>query len=170
MINIVLYQIEKPANLGNIIRTASSLGSKVHIIKPLSFSLENNEVKRAGMDYINLCDITFYDSLEEFLSIHKSDNMYFITRYGKKPYTYADFSSITEDYYLVFGKESTGLPYDLLKQNYSKCLRIPMRPEARSLNLSNCVAIVCYEVASQQNFFSLATYETIKGNNFINKR
>lgn len=167
MINIVLYQPEKPANTGNIIRTASSLGAKVHIIKPLGFSLEEKEFKRAGMDYISLCDIYFYESLDEFLLLHEDDNIYFITRYGKKIYSQADFSSKTEDKYIMFGKESSGLPYDLLKKHLDKCLRIPMRPEARSLNLSNCVAIVSYEIARQEEFFSLATYETIKGMDFL---
>lgn len=168
MIHIVLYQPEIPYNTGNIIRTASSLGAKVHIIKPFNFSLEEKDLKRAAMDYINLCDIYQYESLEEFLSSHEDDEIYFITRYGKKAYSKADFSDPFKDYYIMFGRESSGLPYDLLKKNFDHCLRIPMRPEARSLNLSNCVAIVAYEIVSQQNFFSLASFETIKGNDFIN--
>ncbi len=167
MINIVLFQPEKPSNTGNIIRTASSIGAKVHIIKPLSFSFDDKELKRASMDYINFCEIIFYENLDEFFTKHKLDKIYFITRYGKNIYSDKDFSSPYEDYYVMFGKESSGLPYDLLKNNQNQCLRIPMKPEARSLNLANCVAIVCYEIARQQDYFSLSTYETIKGMNFI---
>ncbi len=167
MINIVLFQPEKPANTGNIIRSAASLGAKVHIIKPLGFNLDEKEFKRAGMDYISLCDIKFYDSLEEFLNLYSDEEIYFITRYGQKTYSSVDFSDVLKDKFIMFGKESSGLPYDLLKKHFDKCLRIPMRPEARSLNLANCVAIVSYEIARQEGFFSLASFETIKGMNFI---
>lgn len=167
MINIVLYQPEIPYNTGNIIRTAASLKAKVHIIKPMSFSMDEKELKRASMDYINLCSISFYESLEEFMSLHEDDNIFFITRYGEKIYSEADLSSIYDDYYFMFGKESKGLPYDLLKANKEKCLRIPMAPEARSLNLSNSVAIVAYEASRQQKFFSLASFESIKGQDFL---
>lgn len=167
MINIVLYQPEKPSNTGNIIRTASSLGAKVHIIKPFSFSFEDKELKRASMDYINLCDVIIYESLDEFLKKHQDDIIYFITRYGQNTYSSVDFSSPYEDYYIMFGKESSGLPYELLTKHQDRCLRVPMRPEARSLNLANTVAIVSYEIARQQDFFSLATFETIKGMDYL---
>ena len=167
MINVVLYQPEIPSNTGNIIRTCSALNAKLHLIKPLGFSLEEKELKRASMDYIDLSDITIYESFEEFLILHENDNIYLISRYAQKTYADVDFKDASKDVYLIFGKESSGLPYDFLKKHFSKALRIPMKPEARSLNLSNCVALVSYEVSRQQNFFSLSTYEAIKGKDFI---
>ena len=169
MIHVVLYQPEIPSNTGNIIRTCSALNAKLHLIKPLGFSLEEKELKRASMDYINLSDITIYESFDDFLFLHEDDNIYLISRYAQKTYADVKFSSIKNDVYLIFGKESSGLPYDFLKKHFDKTLRIPMKPEARSLNLSNCVALVSYEVARQAGFFSLSTYEAIKGKDFINE-
>ena len=167
MIHVVLYQPEIPSNTGNIIRTCSALNAKLHLIKPLGFSLEEKELKRASMDYINLSDITIYEDFDEFLFLHEEDNIYLISRYADKPYSDIDFSSVTEDVYLIFGKESAGLPYDFLRKHEDRLLRIPMKPEARSLNLSNSVAIISYEVARQQGFFGLSTYEAIKGKDFL---
>ncbi len=167
MINIVLYQPEIPSNTGNIIRTCAAINAKLHLIKPLGFSLDEKDLKRASMDYINLSDIIIYESFEDFLFLHEDDNIFLITRYASNPYSNVDFSNISDDIYLVFGKESSGLPHDFLAKHKDKLLRIPMMPEARSLNLSNSVAIVSYEVARQQNFFGLSTYEAIKGKNFL---
>lgn len=167
MIHIVLYQPEIPSNTGNIIRTCSALNAKLHIIKPIGFSLEEKELKRASMDYINLSDITFYENFEEFLFLHEDDNLFMITRYANKTYADEDFSDVSKDVYFLFGKESSGLPYDFLRKHNDKLLRIPMTPEARSLNLSNSVAIVGFEAARQQNFFGLSTFEAIKGYDFL---
>lgn len=167
MINIVLYQPEIPANTGNIIRSASSLGAKVHIIKPISFSLEDKDFKRSSMDYADSCDIRFYESLDDFFQKNDTEEIYFITRYGQNIYSHADFSNKFKNIFIMFGKESSGLPHDLLRKNKNRCLRIPMRPEARSLNLSNSVAIIAYEIARQQDFFTLASFETIKGMDFL---
>lgn len=167
MIHIVLYQPEIPSNTGNIIRTCSALNAKLHLIKPLGFSLEEKELKRASMDYINLSDITIYENFEEFLFLHENDTLYMITRYAQKTYADVDFSNKTEDIYFLFGKESSGLPYDFLRKHEDKLLRIPMKPEARSLNISNSVAIIAYEASRQQDFFGLSTFEAIKGFDFL---
>ncbi len=169
MLNIVLFQPEIPSNTGNIIRTCASIGAKLHLIKPLGFVLDDKELKRASMDYIKLSDITIYDDFNDFLFLHQNDKMFLISRYGKKVYSDANFKDISEDIYLVFGKESSGLPHSFLKENEKDVYRIPMKPEARSLNLSNSVSIVAYECMRQQNFYNLSTFEAIKGMDFINE-
>lgn len=162
MINIILYQCEKPANLGNIMRTIAATKAKLHIIGPLSFSLDDDALLRAGMDYICNNDYIYYSSLDDFMKIHGDKNIYCITRYGDKPPSIIDFSKVYEDYFIMFGKESTGLPIQILKRKLENCLRLPMASEARSLNLANCVAIVVYEVLRQQNYYGLSTEEVLK--------
>lgn len=169
MINIVLYQPEIPQNTGNIIRTAMAIGARLHLIKPLGFSLEEKSLLRASMDYIDEVEIVQYENVEEFYLKNPNADIYYVTRYSNKIYSSFDFSKITHDYYLMFGKESSGIPHELLRKNPDKLLRIPMTINARSLNLSNSVAIVCYEVLRQQEYFSLATFETIKGENFLDE-
>ena len=149
-------------------RTCAATSTKLFVIGPLSFELNDKSLKRAGMDYIN--ELTIQDtkkvsSIEEF----KNKNIFYITRYSENIYTSANFSNIVEDTYLMFGRESTGIPHDILRANLSKTLRIPMSASARSLNLSNSVAIVLYEVLRQQKFYGLATKEEIKGNDFLIK-
>lgn len=167
MVGVILYQIEKPANLGNIFRTAEALGIKLFIIGPLTFDMNSKEFKRAGMDYINSVSFKYYENLDEFKKDFKGKTIYYVTRYADKTYSSFDYSSLEENIYFMFGKESTGIPKDLLKENFDKCIRIPMTPSSRSLNLSNSVAIVLYEAFRQRNFFGLATKEVLKGEDFL---
>ena len=167
MIHIVLYRPEKPANTGNIMRTCVAINAHLHIIGPITFSIDSKDLKRVGMDYIDDLKLTYYDSLEDFISKHHNVDISYISRYGDKVYSSYDYSSKGKDYYLMFGRESTGIPHDLLRENIEKVFRIPMVPGARSLNLSNCVALVAYEVLRQQNFADLATSECIKGEDFL---
>lgn len=169
MIHIVLYQPEKPQNTGNIMRTCMAIKATLHIIGPISFSLSNKDLKRAGMDYIYDLKLFYYDSYEDFTNKNQDsiNNTYYVTRYSNRVYSSFDFSNQCLDYYLMFGRESTGIPHVILKQHQDKLLRIPMVADARSLNLSNCVAIIAYEVLRQQNFANLSTFEAIKGENFL---
>lgn len=167
MLNIVLYQPEIAANCGNIVRTCASIGATLHLIHPLGFSLDEKAFQRAGMDYILDCKIVEYQSLEEFNQKNKNPRIFYVTRYGTRIYTEIEADNPVEDYLLMFGKESSGIPYDVLKDHLDDCYRIPMRANARSLNLSNCVALVSYEVMRQQEFFDLASEETFKGADFL---
>ena len=167
MLNIVLYRPEKPQNTGNIMRTCVAIHAVLHIIGPLTFSIDSKDLKRVGMDYIDDLKMFYYPTYEDFLKQHNNDNVYYVTRYSKKVYSTFDFSDSVKDIYVMFGRESTGIPHDILRSNEDKLLRIPMVPEARSLNLSNCVAIVAYEILRQQKFIGLSTSEAIKGEDFL---
>lgn len=167
MINIVLFQPEIPQNTGNIIRTAMAIGAKLHLIKPLGFSLEDKSMLRASMDYINEVDIKIYENYQDFLLKNPNIDIYFVTRYSNQVYSEFDLSDPARDYYFMFGKESTGIPHDILRENINHIMRIPMMINARSLNLSNCVASVVFEALRQQDFYNLSTFETIKGENFL---
>ena len=167
MINIILYQPEIPSNTGNILRTSAATGSLVHIIGPTQFTLNDESLKRAGMDYIDMDHIFFYESYEDFLKVHGDKKIHYITRYGHKPCDSFDFSDVSEDYYVMFGKESSGIPRELLADNLDRCIRLPMKPNARSLNLSNCVAIVTYEILRQQKYYGLSSDEAIKGDTYL---
>lgn len=167
MVGIILYRPEKPGNVGNIIRTCMASEAKLFIIGPLTFSLTEKELQRAGMDYIKESDFVIYKDYDEFLKDFSDKNIYYVTRYSNKVYSSFDYSNIEEDIYFMFGRESTGIPHDILKENIDKTCRIPMTISARSLNLSNCVALVLYECLRQRKFYGLATYETIKGENFL---
>ncbi len=167
MINVVLYRPEKPQNTGNIMRTCVAFNIHLHIIGPLTFSLDEKALKRAGLDYIEDLRLSYYDSLEDFLETHFEENIYYITRYGQKCPNQIDFSHVSNDIFVMFGRESTGIPHDLLWRNFPHCIRVPMVPSARSLNLSNTVAIITYEILRQQNYFGLSTYEAIKGEDFL---
>ena len=167
MNHIVLFEPEIPQNTGNIIRTGASFNCKVHIIKPMGFSFDEKALKRASMDYINLSEIFFHDSLDDFIKDIDINDLHILTRYGKKPISSANIKDVTKDYYFLFGRESSGLPRDFLLKHPSNLYRIPMRPEARSLNLANTVAIALYEAIKQQDYFSLATQEEIKGSDFL---
>lgn len=166
MINIVLYEPEIPQNTGNIMRTCVGAGAKLHLIKPLGFSLDEKSIKRSGANYIDKLNYEVYENYEEFISKNKGIYYYF-TRYGKKPHSSFDYSNTNENIYLIFGKESSGIPKDILKNNLDKCMRIPMTKDIRSLNLSNCVAIVVYEVLRQQNYIGLLKTEPHKGANYL---
>ena len=167
MINIILYQPEIPSNTGNILRTSAATGSLVHIIGPTQFTLNDASLKRAGMDYIDMDHIFYYESYEDFLKVHGDKKIHYITRYGHKPCDSFDFSDVSEDYYVMFGMESSGIPRELLADNLDRCIRLPMKPNARSLNLSNCVAIVTYEILRQQKYYGLSSDEAIKGHTYL---
>ena len=168
MIHIVLYRPEKPQNTGNIMRTCVAINATLDIIGPLSFSLDEKSLKRAGMDYIDSLKWNFFNDYEEYLKEYPNANTYYVTRYSNKAYSQFDFTKDEyKDIFLMFGRESTGIPHDILRENKDRLLRIPMVPEARSLNLSNSVAIVVYEVLRQLKYPNLSTSEAIKGEDFL---
>ena len=167
MIHVVLYRPEKPQNTGNIMRTCVAIHACLHIIGPLSFSIESKDLKRVGMDYIDDLKMFYYPTLEDFEKAFPNENIYYITRYADKVYSTFDFSDPVRDIFVMFGRESTGIPHEVLRKHSDRLLRLPMVPEARSLNLSNCVAIIVYEILRQQNFPNLATSEAIKGEDFL---
>lgn len=166
MINIVLFEPEIPQNTGNIMRTCAGTYTKLHLIKPLGFSLDDKYLKRSGVNYIENCNYKVYEDYEDFLSKNKGD-FYYLTRYGKKTYSDVNFSDTNKDIYLVFGKESTGIDKKILKENLDKCFRIPTNDKIRALNLSNCVALVLFEVLRQQDFPKLSKVEIQKGEDYL---
>ena len=151
-INIVLLEPEIPQNTGNIARTCAAIGADLHLIRPLGFSVDDKYLKRAGLDYWNLLTVSYYDSIEEFLITAGSKQVVYVTT--KADIVYSDFK-YEESCYLVFGKETKGLPEELLAKNHNSCVRIPMVNDARSLNLSNSAAIIAYEVHRQLGFKGL---------------
>lgn len=151
-LNVVLYQPEIPQNTGNVVRTCAALGVKLHLIKPLGFSVADKHLKRAGLDYWHMVEIVYYDSLEEFLNTYPNGNHVFFTKKASKSYDQADYSGRV---FLIFGRETTGLPDNILMKHKKKCFRIPMQAEARSLNLSNAVAIASYEAFRRHGFKKL---------------
>jgi tRNA (cytidine/uridine-2'-O-)-methyltransferase len=151
-LNVVLYQPKIPQNTGNIARTCAAVGAKLHLIRPLGFSVRDRHLKRAGLDYWHMVDIVYHDSIEDFLQTNNQANLNFITKNASKTYENIEFS---DEVFLIFGKETAGLPEGLLKKNWERCYRIPMKTDARSLNLSNAVAIVVYEAYRQKGFQSL---------------
>ena len=166
MIHIVLYEPEIPGNTGNIMRTCVATGTKLHLIEPLGFSLDESHLRRSGVNYIDKLEYNVYKNFDEFKEKNKGTYYYF-TRYGHKPHTSFDYSNKEEEIYLIFGKESTGIPKELLREDLDHCMRIPMSDNVRSLNLSNCAAIVVYEVLRQQNYRDLLFDEPHKDKDFI---
>lgn len=166
MINIVLYEPEIPQNTGNIMRTCAGTYAKLHLIKPLGFSMDESAIKRSGVNYIDHCDYTIYENWEDFISKNEGE-FYFYTRYGTKTHSEYDYSDTSKNIYLVFGKESTGISKDILKQHLDRCARIPTNDNIRALNLSNCVALVLFEVLRQQDYPNLLRYEPFKGKNYL---
>src|SRR5574344_479940 len=167
MLNIVLYEPEIPANTGNIMRTCAATNTKLHLIEPLGFSLDEKSVKRCGANYIDKVEYETYKNWDEFLNKNNGE-MYFFTRYGHKPHTSFDYSDKNKNIYLIFGKESTGIPKEILRPYIDNCMRIPMSDKVRALNLSNCCAIVVYEVLRQRNYDGLLFDEPFKDKDFIN--
>ena len=155
MLHIVLVEPEIPQNCGNIARTCAATGCALHLIRPLGFDISEKAVKRAGLDYWHLVDVREYENLADFFSKNDVQKMYCLSTKAPRCYTQAD---LTGDCYLFFGKETKGLPEDFLEQHRESCVRIPMRAEARSLNLSNSVAIAVYEALRQQDFPDLQDY------------
>ena len=168
MLNVVLYEPEIPQNTGNIMRTCVATNTKLHLIKPLGFSLDEKSIKRSGANYITECDYTLYENWNDFLD-KNNGTFYFLTRYGHKPHSAFDYSNKNENIYLVFGKESTGIPKEILKEHLNTCIRIPMTDKVRALNVSNTVAIMVYEVLRQQNYGELLFDEPFKGADYLEK-
>ena len=151
-LNIVLFEPEIPANTGNIGRTCVATGTRLHLIEPLGFRLNEKSIKRAGMDYWEHLDVTRYINFDEFLEKNPGAKIYMATTKGQHVYTEVNYEP---DCYIMFGKESAGIPEEILVKNPDTCIRIPMLSEIRSLNLSNSVAVVLYEALRQNNFESM---------------
>lgn len=154
MLNIVLHEPEMPANTGNIGRTCVAAGLRLHLIEPMGFHINDKMIKRAGLDYWDKLDVTIYDDYNDFLAKNPEAKIYMATTKSKQKYTDVRFE---KDAYIMFGKESAGIPEEILLDNKENCIRIPMMPNERSLNLSNSVAIVAYEALRQQGFDGLET-------------
>lgn len=167
-INLVLYQPEIPQNTGNIMRTCLATNTKLHLIEPLGFQLDEKSVKRSGANYVKDVNYVLYKDFNEFLEKNKGE-IYYLTRYGlNTPYT-LDVKDKDKDYYFVLGKESTGIPKELLQENLDRCIRLPMTDKVRALNVSNVAAIIVYEALRQQDFHDLSMYEpeNLKGKNYL---
>ena len=151
-IHIVLHQPEIPQNTGNIARTCAATGASLHLIRPMGFEVDDKKLKRAGLDYWDKLDITYYDGLDDFYAKHEGATVYYFSTKAPKCYTQITYP---DEVFIMFGKESAGLPEELLFANPSHCVRIPMRETLRSLNLSNSVAIAVYEILRQGDFAAL---------------
>ncbi len=151
-INIVLHCPEIPQNTGNIARTCAATGARLHLIRPLGFEIDDKKLKRAGLDYWDKLDITYYENEQAFFQAHAEDRIYYFSTKAPRAYTQVSYEG---DVYLMFGRETKGLPEELLRKNEKTCVRIPMREGLRSLNLSNSVAIAVYEVLRQWEFGDL---------------
>ena len=158
--HIVLYQPEIPQNTGNIARTCAATGSMLHLIKPLGFELSDKYLQRAGLDYWHMMQYRVYENFEELMAAYPNARMHFLSTKAPQGYTSVEYGS---DDFLVFGCDTRGLPETLLSRVYDRCVRIPMIPRARSLNLSNSVAIVLYEALRQQGFDSLQAEGSLTG-------
>lgn len=153
-INIVMVEPEIPQNTGNVARTCAATGARLHIVKPMGFDIDDKRLKRAGLDYWHYLDITYYDGLEDFFSKNDGAFFYFTTK-GRKTHSEVAYP---DNCYLLFGKETKGLPEELLIKNPERCVRIPMQGEIRSLNLSNSVAIAVYEALRQWDYPKLSNF------------
>jgi len=154
-LHVVLFQPEIPANTGNIARTCLATNTSLHLIHPLGFSTDNKMLKRAGLDYWKHVTIHEYESIEQLYETHQEGIFYYIENYGTKYYTDYDYSNTREELFFVFGRETNGIPRDLIKGKEDHCLRIHMTDKVRSINLSNAAAVVIYEVLRQQGFQQL---------------
>ena len=165
MLNVVLVEPEIPQNCGNIARTCAATGCRLHLIRPLGFDISEKAVKRAGLDYWNLVEVLDYENLEEFFSKNKVERMWCLSTKAPRCYTEAEYR---EGDYLFFGKETNGLPEPFLEAHRESCVRIPMRQEARSLNLSNAVAITVYEALRQLSFPQLKDFGKMRSDGSSN--
>lgn len=161
MIHIVLYEPEIPQNTGNISRTCAVTGCHLHLIEPMGFDITEKSIKRAGLDYWKYLTVSTYKNWSDFKSKNEGE-FFFCSTKGKKCHSKVEYPK-DKDIYLVFGKESRGLPENLLEQNYERCIRIPMLGFVRSLNLSNAVAVVCYEVLRQLDYPQLTSLGELTG-------
>lgn len=169
MNNIVLFEPEIPQNTGNIMRTCVATNTKLHLIKPLGFVLDDAHLKRSGVNYIDKLEYEVYENFEDFKSKNPGTYYYF-TRYGRKPHTSFDYSNKNNDnLYFIFGKESTGIPVEILKEDLDHCMRITMTDKVRALNVSNSVAIVIYEALRQQDYNDLLREEPHKGADYLER-
>ena len=168
MINVVLYEPEIPQSTGNIMRTCVATNSHLHLIKPLGFKLDDAHMKRSAVNYIENLNYTVYENWEDFKS-KNNGTFYYLTRYGHKPHSTFDYTNKDENIYLVFGKESTGIPKEILKNDLEHCMRIPMTDKVRALNVSNSVAIMVYEVLRQQDYRDLLRDEPFKGKDYLER-
>ena len=159
MIDIVLVEPEIPQNCGNIARTCAATGARLHLIEPLGFDISDRAVKRAGLDYWHLVEVHVYPAIEDFFAQYGDDNIWLATTKAPRSYAQAD---LTGDVKLIFGKETAGLPEALRRKYRDRCIRIPIRAQARSLNLSNSAAILCFEALRQQGFPGLKEYGIMK--------
>ena len=153
-INIVLLEPQIPQNTGNIARTCAATGASLHLIRPMGFEVDDKKLKRAGLDYWHQLDITYYDGIEDFKAKNPDAVIYYFSTKAQNLYTETDYP---EKVYLMFGREDAGLPEELLYENGERCVRMPMRENLRSLNLSNTVAIAVYEVLRQRGFEGMQT-------------
>ena len=154
-LNLVLVEPRIPQNTGNIARTCAATGARLHLVEPMGFSVDSAKLKRAGLDYWQYLDITYYPSLPEFLRRTQGEELFFFTTKGRKVYSQQKFPSPA---WLVFGREDAGLPEELLMEHPRHCLRLPMRQGLRSLNLSNTVAVAAYEVLRQWDYPELQNF------------
>ena len=172
-LNVVLYQPEIPQNTGNIMRTCVATNTILHLIEPLGFSLEEKEIRRSGANYVKDVKYIRYKSYQEFLEknnlVEDRSNVFYLSRYGIKSIHHMNVSNVDKDYYFVLGKESTGIPKEILQDNLDKCIRLPMTDKVRALNVSNVAAIIVYEALRQQDFPGLSEFEPekYKGKNFL---
>ena len=161
MLNIVLVEPEIPQNCGNIARTCAATGARLHLVKPLGFDISDRAVKRAGLDYWHLVEIFVYENLEEYFEKNGDENIWLATTKAPRCYCEADLSA--DGVTILFGKETAGLPAPLREKYRDRCIRLPMREEARSLNLGNSAAVLCYEALRQQGFPGLLEFGSMKG-------
>lgn len=154
-IHIVLYQPQIPANTGNIARSCAATDTMLHLIHPLGFSTDDKHLKRAGLDYWEHVKIRYYDSIDDFFDKNAGGDFYLVTKFGEKPHSSFDYSNQDKEIFFIFGRETTGLPKELIEEHNDRCLRLPMTDKVRSLNLSNTAAILIYEALRQQNYRDL---------------
>ena len=170
MINVVLYEPEIPQNTGNIMRTCVATGAHLHLIEPLGFLLNDKTIKRCGVNYIDKLKYTVYPSYEDFLS-KNTGKMYYFTRYGMKTPHELKLDDPNERYYFIIGKESTGIPKEILREHLDDCIRLPINDKIRSLNVSNVAAVAIFEALRQQDYNDLSRFEpeTLKGKDWLLK-
>lgn len=166
-LNIVMVEPEIPQNTGNVARTCAATGARLHLVGKMGFTPDDKKLKRAGLDYWYLLDITYYDTMEEFFEKNKNGNFFYFSTKAQKRHSDVKYPDNT---YLVFGKETAGLPEDLLFANADKCVRIPMIDEARSLNLSNAVAIGVYETLRQWDYPQLLESGELRNYNWSDQQ
>ncbi|WP_027063318.1 tRNA (cytidine(34)-2'-O)-methyltransferase [Mesoplasma seiffertii] len=166
-LHIVLYETEIAQNVGAIMRTCVATAAKLHIIEPLGFPFDERHLSRPSANEFKYVDMVRYDDWAHFQELNPNVTLFCLSRYGKQPISDYDFTKVDGDVFIMFGKESTGIPKQILADNFETTFRIPMVPEARSINISNCVGITAYEVLRQWDYLNLSKVEVQKGENYI---